>query len=409
MELSTTQDKAMRKVHNWLHNSSEQVFHFFGFAGTGKTTLAKYLAEGVDGEVIFAAFTGKAAHVLASKGCPNACTIHSLIYHSRDKSRSTLKRLESELKELTKELLEMQQDPREHPKIVRLHQDIAMEKKNSDQPMFILNSESRLREAALLVVDEVSMVDQQMGEDLLSFGVKILVLGDPAQLPPIGGAGFFTENVTPEVMLEEIHRQAGDSPIIRMATQVRQGNELRSGEYGNDCFVYDEGYRMDPLRMLEFDQLLVGKNITRRSANNRIRFLKGITDPMPVLGDRLVCLKNNHDKAILNGALFEVADIEGVMDNKVHMTIRAEGSDLCQSLAAHTHYFLGKEDELPWYEKKEAECFDYGYALTCHKSQGSQWDSVCVFDQSWTFKRNAPRWLYTAITRAAENVVIMKM
>ena len=66
------------------------------------------------------------------------------------------------------------------------------------------------------------MVDEDLGRDLLSFGKPVLVLGDPAQLPPVKGGGFFTE-AEPDVMLTEVHRQAADNPIIRAvhATSAR--------------------------------------------------------------------------------------------------------------------------------------------------------------------------------------------
>ena len=83
MELSPQQDEALKAVARWLKAGKPQIFRLFGYAGTGKTTLARYFAEHVDGQVQFAAFTGKAAQVLRSKGAVNARTIHSLIYRPR--------------------------------------------------------------------------------------------------------------------------------------------------------------------------------------------------------------------------------------------------------------------------------------------------------------------------------------
>ena len=101
------------------------------------------------------------------------------------------------------------------------------ERKRLAQPAFTLNQFSPVKDAGLVVIDECSMVDDRMGQDLLSFGTKVLVLGDPAQLPPVRGSGFFTDTETPDVMLTEIHRQAKDNPIIAMATKVRN-KEARS-------------------------------------------------------------------------------------------------------------------------------------------------------------------------------------
>ena len=410
MDFSPQQDAALKLADDWYRNGDKQVFYFFGYAGTGKTTLARHLASNIDGTVLFGAYTGKAAHVLKTKGCENASTIHSMIYHSRDKSRTKLKELEEQLENLLKQLIDAQvEDFENHPKVKELRINIRNEIANAEQPMFILNPDSDVKDAELVVIDECSMVDAQMGQDLLSFGTPVLVLGDPAQLPPVGGAGYFTEGITPDVMLTEIHRQAEESPILRMATKVRNGEILELGEYGDNCRVLPKGHKIDPEEVIAYDQVLVGKNATRRASNKRIRQLKGHHDLYPVIGDRLVCLRNNSELGLLNGAIFHVADVTGVMDQKVFMSVTPEDSIISLEVGAHEHYFLGKEDELKWFEKRDAQEFDYGYALTVHKSQGSQWDSVCLFDESYCFRKDRARWLYTGITRAADSVTVVRM
>lgn len=412
MHFSLQQDNALKAVDNWYRNGDKQVFHLFGYAGTGKTTLARHLAEGIDGEVLFGAYTGKAAHVLKTKGCENASTIHSMIYRSRDKSKARLNDMEVELEELLKNLQDQTQEYVDnHPRVRALRKDIADEIRNVNQPMFILNQESIVKEASLVVIDECSMVDAGMAADLLSFGTPVLVLGDPAQLPPVGGAGYFTEGVRPDIMLDEVHRQAAESPILRMATAVRNKEVLQTGDWGDNCHVLPKGSKLDPERVLSFDQLLVGKNATRHATNAKIRKLKGIEDLYPIVGDRLVCLRNNSELGLLNGAIFYVADVEGVMDGKVHMSIHPEGEQLCVEVAALEQHFLGREDELKkqYWLKSEGQELGFGNALTVHKSQGSQWSSVGIFDESWCFRDQKHRWLYTAITRAAENVTVVKM
>lgn len=408
MRWSPQQDDALKQVNDWLQSGEEQVFHLFGYAGTGKTTLARHLAEGVKGTVLFAAFTGKAAYVLQTKGCVGATTIHSLIYHSRDKGKAQLVDMEKQLQALISELMAEGIDPEKNDRVKELTKMVEQERESLKQPFFVLNPDSEVKHAKLVIIDECSMVDARMGADLLSFGTKVLVLGDPAQLPPVGGAGYFTENVRPNVMLEEIHRQAEESPIIRMATQVRLEQPLSLGEWGDDCKVLS-GERIAPDLALSFDQILVGKNKTRFATNKRVRTLKGIEDPYPVQGDRLVCLRNDHDAGLLNGAIFSVVSVGGVMDEKVLMDIVPEGSNFAQEVMAHEHYFMGKGDDLPWFERKEAQEFDYGYALTVHKAQGSQWDSVLLFDESYVFRKDRWRWLYTGITRAAEKLTVVRM
>lgn len=414
MRFSPQQDAALKAVSDWYHNGDKQVFHFFGYAGTGKTTLAKYLAESIGDDVLFAAYTGKAAHVLQTKGCHNASTIHSLIYRSRDKSKARLTELQNELGELLHEMREMTEEYiNDHPKVRALRRDIEDEAKNANQPMFILNTESEVRDAPLVVIDECSMVDATMGQDLLSFGTPVLVLGDPAQLPPVGSAGYFTENVKPDIMLDEIHRQAKESPILRMATDVREGRRLEFGDWGENCFVHPKGTKLTQEEVLGYDQLLVGKNKTRHAMNKRVRQFLKHEGEYPIVGDRLVCLRNNSELGLLNGAIFQTTGVDGVMDGKVHMTVRSEDSPNAGDVevAALEQHFLGRGKELDtqYWLRSEGQEFDYGYALTVHKSQGSQWDSVAVFDESWGPKLARQRWLYTAITRAAGRVSVVDM
>ncbi len=415
---SPQQDAALVAVARWLADpEAPQVFRLFGFAGTGKTTLARHFGQGVDGIVMYMAFTGKAAYVLRQKGCPDASTIHSAIYNSKELSRAKLRDLERSLVELRSELnTEFGNVPCEstdeeqvenHPRVMDLVSKVKREREALSRPMFTLDTESVVKDARLVIIDEVSMVDGRMGEDLESFGTKILVLGDPAQLPPVYGAGFFTEGCTPDVMLTDIHRQAEGNPIIAMATKVRNQEELSIGNYGDSCV--SEKVHINETHAQAADQILVGRNKTRHASNRRMRALYGRTDDLPVAEDKLVCLRNNHDRGLLNGAIWFVNDVGLIEDERVFMTLRPEDGDTPLDVEAHTQYFLGQGEALPWWERKGAEEFDYGYALTVHKAQGSQWDNVLLFDESYCFRADKWRWLYTGITRAAERVIVVKM
>lgn len=366
---SPQQDAAISAVREWLlSTSSPQIFRLFGYAGTGKTTLAQELASLVNGLVLYATFTGKAALVLRKKGCQDASTIHSLIY-------------KVEIDETTGEA------------------------------SFILNAESALAEAKLLIVDEVSMVPEILALDLLSFGVKILVLGDPAQLPPIDGEGFFI-NASPDVMLTEVHRQARDNPIIRMSMDIREGKRLQLGTYG-ESRVIARAMQRD---VLEADQLICGLNRSRVAFNRKIRTLKGLLDESapfkPSVGDRLICLRNKHDEALLNGSLWDAEQIE--IGQRTHgdpfYEIRVGSLDEVrdpQTVKVLPHFFEGRESELHWKERRGYHEFTFGWAITCHKAQGSQWDSVIVFDESGAFREHQRNWIYTAVTRAAEKVTVV--
>ncbi|MBB6013331.1 exodeoxyribonuclease-5 [Aquamicrobium lusatiense] len=375
MQFSPQQDEALRAVATWLKAGRPQLFRLFGYAGTGKTTLARYFAEHVDGQVQFAAFTGKAAQVLRSKGATNARTIHSLIYRPRGE--------EAVEDETTG--------------------------KTSMSPTFSLNRQSPIAKAALVVIDECSMVDEQLGRDLLSFGTPILVLGDPGQLPPISGGGFFTEQ-EPDFLLTEIHRQARDNPIIRMALDVREGRDLAYGDYGGARVIGKDEVTQD--LVLDADQVLVGTNRTRRRYNRRLRELKGFTADYPQAGDKLVCLRNDPAKGLLNGSLWKVmtASRETVKPG-INLLVSPEEDDPDRGVAKIKLLKAAFEDaeaEIPWQQKRRFDDFDYGYALTVHKAQGSQWNDVVLFDESWAFKDTRERWLYTAITRAADRLTIVR-
>lgn len=408
MRWSPKQDQALQAVNAWLSDpDGPQVFRLFGYAGTGKTTLARHLAEGVSGLVLFGAFTGKATHVLRQKGCPNAATIHSMIYVTREKSAERLKQLEQELAELIQKKARAALSPAEVKELERLKEEVQRERENCSRPSFRLNAESIVKEAKLTVIDEVSMVDGRMGEDLLSFGTRVLVLGDPAQLPPVGGGGFFTET-TPDIMLDEIHRQAENDPIIHMATKVRQGLKLDYGDYGNSAVINFRDERS--ASAMDHDQMLVGRNATRHAWNDRARQCLGFSGNYPQAGERLVCLRNNHELELFNGSTHIVLDNHEPSDDFVDLVIRRDDEEEAepQTVTTHLHHFERREGFLPPWLRMEAEEFDYGYALTTHKAQGSQWDSVFVRDESGVFRADARRWLYTAITRAAKRVTVLR-
>jgi exodeoxyribonuclease-5 len=405
MRWSPKQDQALRAVDAWL--SDPNVFRLFGYAGTGKTTLARHFAESVSGLVLFGAFTGKATHVLRQKGCPNAATIHSMIYITREKSAERLKELEQRLAELIQKKARAHLSPSETKQLADLKEEVQRERENCSRPSFRLNAESIVKEASLTVIDEVSMVDGRMGEDLLSFGTRVLVLGDPAQLPPVGGGGFFTETQS-DIMLDEIHRQAENDPIIHMATRVRQGLALELGSYGDSAVIGIRDERT--ATAMDHDQMLVGRNATRHAWNDRARERLGFGGKHPLAGERLVCLRNNHELELFNGSTWNVLDSHEPSDDFIDLVVRSDDDEAAEpkSVTAHLHHFERREGHLPPWMRMDAEEFDYGYALTTHKAQGSQWDSVFVRDESSAFRQDGRRWLYTAITRAAKRVTVLR-
>ena len=361
MKWSSQQNEALSAISKWLKNGDQQVFRVFGYAGTGKTTLARHIAEDIHGDVLFAAFTGKAASVLRNKGCPNASTIHSLIYRASED--------------------------------------------DDGGPLFKLNRQSAAAKAALIIIDECSMVDKELGQDLLSFGQPVLVLGDPAQLPPIKEGGFFTEH-EPDVMLTEVHRQAQDNPIIYLSMLAREGRKLPLGVFGSSRIIPRN--QLDSETVLKANQLLVGMNKTRRACNTRIRRLQGLDNPYPLTGEKLVCLRNDKEKGLLNGSTWIVDKLRSPKGNALRMDIHAEDDfrRVGVQVSILKEFFDGIEDEIPYSLRRDSDEFTYGYALTVHKAQGSQWDDVVLFDESFAFREHRSRWLYTGLTRAAETITV---
>jgi exodeoxyribonuclease V len=376
MTWSPQQEAAMAAVEAWYRaENAPQVFRLFGYAGTGKTTLAIAIAERVReiaGEpedenkaVKFAAFTGKAALVMRSKGCRGASTIHSLIYRTDEETGGS--------------------------------------------PTFILNQDSPVADAKLVIIDECSMVGGELAADLLSFEVKVLVLGDPAQLPPVQDAGYFT-NAKPDAMLTEVHRQAEGNPIIRLSMDIRNGIRLTHGDHGACRIVPWKKDAIELSDILAADQLLVGKNLTRTNMNARVRTLKKLTRETPVVGERLVCLRNNRTKHLFNGGLWNVAKLQKFNPEAVRMVISPhDAGDMARDVLVKVRpqFFNGTEASLTWEQKKEFDEFTFGYALTVHKSQGSQWNNVILFDESYAFRDDSARWLYTGVTRAAERLTVV--
>ena len=395
MNWSSEQEGALAAVAQWLEDPKDNVFRLFGYAGTGKTTLAKSFADKLNGLVLYGAFTGKAALVMQRKGCLSATTIHRMIYLPKDKSRARLFELEAEF-------AEEQNADRQRA----LQELIQAEKAQLRKPLFGINAESEVKEAQLVIIDEVSMVGRQMGEDLLSFGTPVLVLGDPAQLPPVADMGYFTDR-EPDVMLRQVHRQAEGSPIIALATKVRNGQFLPLGQWGESAVVNKKDLTIQ--QAAKFDQVIVGTNRMRRMLNRRIRDeVLGRKSHLPEVGDKLICLRNNHELGLLNGSQWTVLDSQIRDDDFLNLTLREFGRDdatMFEVIAHRTHF---EDREIPFWSRKDAEEFDFGYAITCHKSQGSQWDSVVVVDESSVFRNHAQQWLYTAITRAANKVTIVK-
>lgn len=391
---SEVQKEALGKAEEWLKaakewdNPGEQVlFKMFGFAGTGKSTIASTLAGGR--RVAYMAYTGKAARVMQSKGCEGAATIHSSIYALKT----------DEIMRVKREIRKAEGTPLEavlKQQLEELH----------NKPAFFLAPRLDVQLTELIIVDECSMVNEEIGQDLLSIGVPVLVMGDTFQLPPVKGEGFFMQG-TPDVLLSEVHRQAADNPVLALATAIRSftpwpvlGEGQAGLSYLGDATVVTI---MDTL--LKGGQVLCGKNTTRVLINTRARQCLGFTNPNPQPGDRLVCLQNNKDEGLLNGSQWFVRQVLGASGRE---TLKVELQEEAGTRVHVTEMHLGKLNggDAGYFQTKGYSLFDYGYCLTVHKAQGSQWDDVLLVNESGSFKQDAARWLYTGVTRAAKSLTL---
>ena len=261
-----------------------------------------------------------------------------------------------------------------------------------------------------ILVHNCSMVDRIVGQDLESYGTKLLVIGDPNQLPPVYGAGYFTSR-EPDAYIDEIHRQALDSPILRLADLARRGKPLPVGSAGDGVDVRRYGDPSLEQRAMDAEMIIVGRNRTRHASNAKIRRLLGRADsPAPVPGDKVICRRNNHELGLLNGSSWTVdrciPNLES-MTAKIDVVSTEDDHDRVEC-ETWLHHFMGREEELFGHSRRNHDEFAYGFAITAHSSQGSQYDDVIVFDESKHFgKEVAPKHLYTAITRAAKTLTVV--
>jgi len=369
---SDSQAAVIRQIVQWYSDqSSPQEFYLAGYAGVGKSTVANMAIEELKSrssahKIVTGAYTGKAAHVLRKKGVDNAQTIHSMIYAPVEKADGSIE--------------------------------------------FKLAIDGPASEADLIVLDECSMVGQEIADDIRSFGKKILVMGDPGQLPPIKGQGAFTVR-KPDAFLTEIHRQAEGSPIIHLATMARNGERIKPGDYGQGVVVAPLTRESQSAVYNEDTQAICGKHTVRWAYTQRIRQLRGYASKIPMPGERIICCKNDKTIGIFNGALGTLLSAKpDPMSEDFRFDVDLEDSpsthsDLVVNPWLFREHFEGKSQR-PRMRKGTQE-FDWGYVLTCHKAQGSEFPHVTIVDDSGAFRDDANQWLYTAITRAAEGLTLL--
>ena len=367
-----------------------------GYAGTGKSTLVKFIVAALpninpDEDVIYTSFTGKATQVLQKKGNKNVSTLHKLLFESIPKPDGTFFR----------------------------------------KPVEFIPYK-------IVIVDECSMVPKELLQRLIKYNVHIICLGDPGQLPPINKNEDNHLLDYPHVFLDEIMRQEAESEIINLTMDIRAGKPLTRYQ-GKEVQVLNKD-ELTTGMLLWADQIICAKNETRIALNNQMRDLLGRSGG-PQDGDKVICLKNNwdiysvNDNPLVNGTIGYLKDSFSTYIN-LPRQITSDGQP--KKLDILTANFISDTEEdygilnmdkqlittgvpgLDWktsykmgrnwrFQDKIPDQFTYGYAITCHKSQGSEWDNVLVIEEGFPFeKEEHKQWLYTAATRAAKKLVIIK-
>lgn len=413
--LSAQQQEGIDKIKRWYRtggwNFNPAVFRLFGPAGTGKTTMAKAIPEALGlRNVRYATCTGKAAHVLRSKGAAPVSTIHSGIYKPTSSREARLKLTAAEME------LEDALERGEHQDWVddAMH-EIETLRADAKRVRFEWNPDSEWAMADLIILDEVSMVGGGLAHDIEAYGVPVLVLGDPAQLPPVEGGGHYTE-AAPDFLLTEIHRQALESPVLSLANRIRTSTDAGFG------INRDELRPASVAAAMEYDQILCWSNKRRWALIEVIRRKLGRPAGVPVEGDKIMCLTNNKDLAVFNGQQFTVlACLPGVLGPT--LTVRDDDGHT-QEIPCYDDGFAGREMQDQAKSSGAGRegmrmLATFAQAITVHKAQGSQYGSVYVVNEtpgivymnSKSGSRaaaieQARRWMYTAASRAEHTVTI---
>lgn len=392
MILTAKQEEGL-KIAVQRHRAGEKYTVIAGYAGTGKSTLVKFIIEALDVEksrVCYATFTGKAAEVLRKKGNENACTLHKLLYDHF---------------------------PRQGGGFFR-------------KPKTML-------EYDIVVIDEVSMAPKDMMDLLFTHRCYVICLGDPFQIPPIDKDKDNHLLDHPHVFLDEIMRQAAESEIIRLSMDIRQMKPLQTF-MGEQVRVLDKK-DFDPYMMTWADQVIVATNPTRNRLNEQMRQMYG-RGALPEEGDKVICLRNywedlsDDGNALVNGTIgYLGAPVDRIIKvppytpvtkkqfEALQATIRTGEGDEFADLLLDKNMLINGEKTLDWRDSytlgkvkqkigdivpKE---IDYGYVITGHKAQGSEWDKVLLIEENFPFAgEEHARWLYTGVTRAAEKLVLLK-
>ena len=391
MILNKGQEEAL-KVAIQRYRDGEKFTTIAGPAGSGKSTLVRFIVEALpfkEEEICYCAYTGKACQVLLKKGNKNVSTLHKLLYKSVPRVDGTFMRT---------------------PKLYIGYK--------------------------LIVADECSMIPKELVDLLLSHKVYVIFLGDNFQLPPVDKDcdNHLLDN--PQAVLTEILRQAQESEIIQLSMKIRNQEPISFFE-GNDVKILPQS-ELNTGMLTWADQIICATNKTRMYLNNHMRdILQRVGGPQD--GDKVICTRNYWDYSaenedpLVNGTIGFLSKVSqsylniprwagppdgGRSIDVTRCIFTSDSGGVFGTLRMDTNMILTGENSIQWktaYRMNKRSRgllpleFLYGYAITCHKSQGSQWPNVLVVEEKFPFdKVEHARWLYTAVTRAENKVVLIR-
>lgn len=344
MKLTEEQRHVMRE----LMKLDRPIQTLGGYAGTGKTTVIQHLQQALP-DFAVCAYTGKASNVLRKKGVSRASTIHRLIYTAWTDQYGNV--------------------------YFSLADDIPCDG---------------------IIVDEASMVSEEIHMDLQSFGKPIIYVGDHGQLEPVGSK--FNLMANPDYRLEQIHRNANE--IAHFANFIREGYKPSAWQHqpGTGKRVKFVSRQQAMRDLLDYDQAICAFNKTRVEINRTARSYLGRKSDWPEIGDRVMCLRNDHNLGVFNGMQGEVLSL-GSAQNQ--MRFGAEGREF--DLFFDPDVWNDPKPDLS-YDKDDPLPFDYCWGITGHKSQGDEWGQGIVFEQRCDSLWEHPRWAYTVASRFKDQV-----
>lgn len=362
--LTTEQRSAADSILSWYYDSPARELVMGGLAGTGKTTVVSAVTWEVPAAEAVA-YTAKAVAVLKVKCVRSARTLHSVLY----------------------QLIDVDEEK----------QQLVFDDKDPDQ--------ATLQVQPLVIVDEASMVTRKIRQDLLRrTTAKILYVGDHGQLEPIGDDD---EGVmkNPDITLKKVMRQGEGSGILEYAYWLRsqKGRHCPPPAVSEDVTPYPYNHRSGLLGAKnKVDVYICGFNKTRIGQNRFVRAAMGYHGDLPHPGERLICLKNDYELGVYNGQILEVTHASAMDGDPGAYWLEAVDASLGTAVSCVASKRQLNSTLLPEQDSKLA-FFDYAYAITCHKAQGSEWDNVAViaeYHPNW----DMARWRYTAATRAAKHL-----